>query len=134
VKNADIVRRGYEAAMRRPTPDWEVMAECFHPDHTYRSVLDVVEGGDPNIGAAGYRGWRARMDAELDWAVEIEDLREASGERVVALCRTSVTGRRGGVKVESRIGVVLTLRDGRISSTVAYRSPEDALAAAGLED
>ena len=39
---------------------------------------------------------------------------------------------RGGVELTNRWGVVATVREGRIVHTMVYRTPEEALEAAGL--
>jgi ketosteroid isomerase-like protein len=50
------------------------------------------------------------------------------------IARQSGTGKDSGVPVELRFGIVHTVKDGRITETAMYMTPEQALEAAGLRE
>ena len=75
------------------------------------------------------RTWRG---AWRRYDIDAEDVLDAGGDRVaVVLCETA-EGKGGGVELTNRWGVVMTVRNGKIIHTVVYRTPDEALEAAGL--
>lgn len=117
--NAELVRRGYEAAMRG---DLDEIAGLLAPDVKWH-------GGDPSDpGACHNRGEalefmrRARGRSALG---ELVDVVEA-GEKVVVIIRS------GGDEGTGLTANLTTFRRGRVVEMVHYPNPEDALAAAGV--
>ena len=55
-ENAELVRRGTEAALRRPEPDWATINELYHPNHEFVPLASFFEGGS-HRGTSGYRDW-----------------------------------------------------------------------------
>ena len=68
------------------------------------------------------------------YEVEVEEVRDAGGDRVAVILRESGEGKSGGVELTNRFGVVVSVRDEKIVHTVVYRTPNEALDAAGLSD
>ncbi len=75
------------------------------------------------------RTWRG---AWRRYDIEAEDVLDAGGDRVAVVLREEGEGKGGGVALTNRWGVVVTVRDGKIVHTMVYRTPEEALEAAGL--
>jgi ketosteroid isomerase-like protein len=69
-----------------------------------------------------------------EWTIRAERVIDAGGDRVVVIAQQSGTGKDSGVPVELRFGLVNTVKDGRITETVMYLTPEQALEAAGLSE
>jgi ketosteroid isomerase-like protein len=130
-ENVEIVRRAAQAAMRRPRPDWETINELFDAGHRLHSLLGELEGGDES-GAAGWRGLRQRLELTGEYSFEIEDLREATDGRVVALGRSRMHATLGDVSVDQQRAAVFTLRAGKIYRTDIYPTWAEALESAGL--
>lgn len=127
--NVDIVRRAFEAAIRRPEPDYAVVNELFDPGHEYVSRTDVFEGGS-RVGSRGYREWRQESDEVAEYSTRVEEVTEIDGERVLAIVPTSFTFKLSGLRLEDqRFASVVTLRGGKIVRTEVYDSREDALKA-----
>jgi len=59
-ENVEIVRRGIEAASRRPKPDFATIDDLFHPDHEFVSLASAFEGGSYH-GARDYHDWRRQI-------------------------------------------------------------------------
>ena len=59
---------------------------------------------------------------------------DAGGDRVAVVLRETGKGKGGGIELTNRWGVVVTVRDQKIVHTMVYRTPEDALQAAGLSE
>ena len=77
------------------------------------------------------RTWRGTWE---DYKAEAEQLLDAGGDRVAAVLRETGVGKGGGVELTNRWGLVVTVRDGKIAHTTVYRTPEEALEAAGLSE
>jgi ketosteroid isomerase-like protein len=86
-------------------------------------------------GVAGFVEFmEAWVEPYDEWRIEVDEILDAGGDRVVALLRQLGRVRRSKSQVEMRYGVVYSLRDGRVSRAVPYATPEQALEAAGLSD
>jgi ketosteroid isomerase-like protein len=85
-------------------------------------------------GAAGVEeflsGWLEPWD---DWRLELEELRPAGEDRVVAICRQYGRSSATRLETEMRFAQVWTLRDGRYTRMEMYAQPVEALRATGLE-
>ncbi len=68
------------------------------------------------------------------YRLEIEDLRDAGSDRIVALLRERARGRASGLDVDRRSGWVVTLRDRKVLCMEIYLDPADALEAVGLRE
>jgi ketosteroid isomerase-like protein len=133
-ENVGIVRRGIEAAYRRPKPDFATMNELFHPDHEFISLLDALEGGK-RVGARGYRAWLLNAEDAVEIESRLERVTEIDQDRVLAITPTSIRGKSSGVPLkEEQFACIVTLRGGKIIRTEVYPSPEKALEAVGLSE
>jgi ketosteroid isomerase-like protein len=132
-ENVDIVRRGIEAAIRRPEPDFATMNALYHPDHEFISVVDSTLEGGSHRGMSGYREWLLGVEETVQSRSRLEQVTEIDEERVLAIAPTRHEGRSSGVALdEERMAAVVTVRGGKIIRTEVYPSPEEALEAAGL--
>lgn len=133
--NAEIVRRGIEAALRRPEPDWATMEQLYHPDHEFVSLVDSALEGGSQRGISGYRDWLLGVEETVQSRSRLEAVREIDKERVLAITPTRHEGRASGVPLaEERTASIATVRDGRIVRTQVYSSVEQALEAVGRRD
>lgn len=122
--NVELVRRGWEAALRG---DLETLRDLLDPDVKWH-------GGDPSAAwacrnrdqALAFMG-RARGRRPLADRVELVDVVDA-GENVV------VVTRRGGSEGdrEQLSANLTTFRDGRVVEMVHFANADEAFAAAGL--
>jgi ketosteroid isomerase-like protein len=83
-----------------------------------------VEGMTEFMGA-----WREPYD---DWSMEVEQVRDAGGGRVVALCVQRGRLRGSESDVGLRFGVVYTVENRRVRRGEVYMTVEESLEAAGL--
>ena len=132
-ENVDIARAAIEAAQRRPTPDYEAINALFHPDHEFLP-RDVGLGGEVRRGAQGYREWLASASEAVEWESTLAEIAEIDDERVLAVTPAKFRGTQSGARTEQRNGIVMTVRSGKVVRTEVYRSREEALEAAGLEE
>jgi hypothetical protein len=110
--NVEIVRRGIEAAIRRPEPDFATINDLYHPDH----VLS-------------YRDWLLSTRDSIEWEQRLDQVTEIDKDRVLAITPGSIRGKSSGIALkEERWASVVTVRGGRIIRTEVYSSPEEALA------
>ncbi len=133
-ENVEIVRRAFEAAWRRPKPDFATVNALFHPDHELFSLASRVEGGS-HRGAQGFREFLGSLDEAFEsWEGSVEQVRSIDKERVLVAVVLTARGKRDGVPVKQRLGFVVTVRDGKLTRTESYTSFEEALKAAGLSE
>jgi ketosteroid isomerase-like protein len=130
--NVKIVRRGIEASLRRPEPDWARIEELFHPDHEFVPLASLFEGGSYR-GTRGYRDWLLTTQGSLEWETRVEQVTEIDTDRVLAITPIKVRGKSSGVALrEQRVASIVTMRGGKIVRTELYPSPEEALKAVEL--
>lgn len=134
-QNVEIVRRGIEAAIRTPEPDFATLSELFHPDHEFISVVGSIREGGSHQGMSGYRVWLQNLEETIQSRSRLEQVSEIDAERVLAITPTCHAGSSSGVALdEERMAAILTVRECRIIRTEVYRSPEEALKAVGLQE
>jgi ketosteroid isomerase-like protein len=133
--NVEIVRRGIEAAIRRPEPDFATMNALYHPDHEFVSVVDSTLEGGSHRGMSGYREWLLGVEETVQSRSRLEQVTEIDEERVLAIAPTRHEGRSSGVALaEERMAAVVTVRDGKLIHVEEYLNPSEALQAAGLAE
>ena len=133
-KNVEIAQRAYEAATRRPKPDFATVNALYHPNHEFVSFASRVEGRS-FVGAPGFREvLESYADTFESWEVGVEQIRDIDAERVLILAVVRGMGRRGGVEFEQRFGHLVTVRGGKVVRTELCDSPEEALEVAGLSE
>jgi ketosteroid isomerase-like protein len=120
--------------LRKPKPDFETVNTLFHPDHDLVSLMRFRSG--PSLrGAQGFREWlKERDEAFGSWEARLENSKPIDAERALLVLTFGIQGRQSGVPYEQRMGVVVTVRDGKVVRTETYPSPEEALEAAGLPE
>ena len=130
-ENVEIVRRAYEH--RRATGDF--LEEVLAPDlvwdmSNFRGWPEqqIYEGVDE--ARRFIRDWTAAFD---EWAIEVEALHDAGGDKVVGVIRQRGRFRTSGLPVEMLFAQVYTLRDGKEVRMEMYADPAEALKAVGLE-
>ena len=133
-ENVEVVKRGWEVFGADGLDAW--LEQFVAPDAVFVQDASVVPDAQTWFGWDGWRaavtGWSAEFD---DWGVELREVLDAGGDRVVATWSDHGRGRRSGVIVERPVGAfVHTLRDGAITHTVKYGRAADALEAVGLRE
>ena len=128
-ENVEIVRASWEAYGRG---DFEASLRAYAEDTVwddtqYRPDGAVHHGLEALVNLT--RTWRA---AWTRYEIETEEALDAGSDRVALVMREKGEGRGGGVELTNRWGVIVTVRDGKIAHTMIYRTPEQALEAAGL--
>jgi uncharacterized protein len=129
-ENVEVVRAMWAAYARG---DAEASLGAFSEDTVwddtqYRPDGAVHRGRDALVNVVST--WRAAWDD--DYEIEAEDVLDAGADRVAVVLRETGRGRGGGVQMTNRWGQVVTMRRGQIAHTMVYRTPEEALQAAGL--
>jgi uncharacterized protein len=90
--------------------------------------------GEPYWGHDGLNRFLAEMTEEWEGVrFEIDETRDA-GEQVVGTGRFRARGRASGVELDVPLGVLTTVRYGKIVYARFFSEPADALAAAGLSE
>ena len=131
-ENVEIVRKGLEAALRRPEPDWATMRDLFHPDHEFISRYEAFEGGSRR-GERGYRDWLRDSEA-MQPEPSLASVTEIDKERVLAITPSRNRGRASGIEIETQFACIATVRGGTIVRTEVYHSSDEALKAVGLAE
>ena len=128
-ENVDVVRATFDAFQRR---DLEAFLNCMDPEVEYRSLILEVEGA-----YHGHEGMRSWWDSVLavfpQWNPEIQDARDL-GDQVLSRVRAEGRGTGSGIALERDIWHLAEIRDGRMTSSVFFRTEREALEAVGLRD
>jgi ketosteroid isomerase-like protein len=127
----EIARRAFEAMSRSESAD-AVMAELeeiMDPEIEWVNPEDAIESGTRK-GLAGMRtalgNFYEGAGGGATW--ELEEVEER-GERVFTCARLHVKGASSGAEaVGPGIGVVLTIRDGRVIRMEWHFNPDEAFA------
>jgi len=125
-ENVEIVRRAWEAFMRR---DNEATLALYDPEVELHHHVD----GSVYRGLAGVRAYfRDWFDVWGEvFSNDLEELIDA-GDDVIAVMHVGARGRRSGIEVERREWHVWTLRDRKLWRLRIYATKAEALEADGL--
>jgi uncharacterized protein len=123
----ELLQRHYEA---RAKGDWDTVLAVYAPDTVWDDRRLRPEG-------AIHRG-RDAMAAEMamwfgtwdDYSWTVEEMIEA-GDRVLVVGRERGVGKVSGIKIDHRVGMVITFRDGLLVETKVYGDPAEARAPLG---
>jgi ketosteroid isomerase-like protein len=129
-ENAEVVRRSYEAFMRG---DQEAALSAYSrhsewDDTRFRPEGKVHRGRDEIVEVV--RNW---VGTWADYSIKLERLIDA-GNRVVVLYEERGTGKGSGLRMTTRVGMLITVAAGQITRTVVYPNPGEALEAVGLSE
>jgi ketosteroid isomerase-like protein len=131
--NVDVILRGIDASNRR---DADAFVACLHPD------VEWEESGQAFPGLRGiYRGWaevRGWFEEAFGslWATshtDVEEIIEASDDRLLLRFRRIARGRASGVETAMRGWNVFWLANGKIARREGpFSDRAEALQAVGL--
>ena len=129
-ENVEIVRRMYDAYAGG---DFETAMAYLDPE--IEMDLTLRPDGKVFHGHAGVtEAVRTWLGAWEGWRLEVEEIIDLGGERVLVLARESGRGKGSGMEIEHpHIGIV-TVRDSKIVHMVGYVERGQALEAAGLSE
>jgi uncharacterized protein len=127
-ENVRIVRAALDAFSNG---DADAFAALTTPDLEWRTGLSAVEG-EIFRGREGVETYFARLAGAWDSFRFLADDYRDLGDVVIALGRLRGQGRGGGVPVDSPVGAVWDLRDGKVWRLRAYLDHGEALKVGGL--
>jgi len=127
-ENVETVRRAIAAINAREIDAY--LAYC-----TENVQLLIAESvGAEYFGADGIRRFFTDIeDVGPDFLIEVERVQAVGDSHVLALLRTSSTGRVSGIVTGAESGNVYDFVDGKISRIRIFLHRDEALKAAGLE-
>jgi ketosteroid isomerase-like protein len=133
-ENVEVVRRCVEAWQR---DDFETFLSVIHPEVEWHTALERLVEGVASVyrGHEGMREFWTTYRSELeDFKVETQELRGLGDNRVLHLCHIRWRGPASGIELESPVGIVVTIRDGKVVRSMDHLSHDEALEAAGLSE
>jgi SnoaL-like domain len=138
-ENVEIVRKGFDAfnASGRGKLPAEDIGELVDPQieiywHDERTLPDLPQHlrGLPAVRRFG----EEMRSAWGEQTLEIVEVIQAPGDRVLTLSRQSYRGRESGVPIVIHIFQLWTIWDGRVRKLELFRHRAEALKAAGLSE
>jgi ketosteroid isomerase-like protein len=103
--------------------------EEIHPDALVYSAMT----GDSFRGLDGVRRWMAEIDEQFeDWVLTIDEIRSATGDRLLVLGGVHFRGRSSGVEFDQSMGWLVDFEGERISALHNIVGHDAAIEAAGL--
>jgi ketosteroid isomerase-like protein len=133
-ENVEVIRRTLEAWQCDDFDGW--LCGIDSSVEWYAVLQRLVEGTESVYrGHEGMRRfWRDYRDELAGFEIEAQELRDVGDDRVLLLARIWWRGPASGIKVESPLGMVITVRDGKMIRSFDYLSHQEALKAVGLEE
>jgi ketosteroid isomerase-like protein len=130
-ENVDAFRGVMEAINERgPDAELDLLdAEIEFREDPKFPEAQVYRGRDEVV--RNFREFTASFEY---YRFEIEYVRDAGGDKVMAVLREQARGKASGLEVDRRSGWVTTFRDGKVVSFEIYLDPADALEAVGLRE
>jgi ketosteroid isomerase-like protein len=129
--NADVARRTFEAIGR-----WDIdgLLDLYDPDVEFLPLTGTrVESGGYN-GHAGVRDYFEEVSEVWEELLPHADDVRTVGDDVVVLGGCAVRGRGSGAMSDSPMAWIITVRNGKVMRHRGYRTRDEALEAAGLQD
>lgn len=130
-ENVDVVRRNIEAYNAR---DIDAYVDTVAESLVFHSTFGGIEGRTYRGHAGARQYFRDLADAWRDYSLLADDYVGAGDDVVVGLFRVVADAHRSGIHLERRLGVIYTVRDGKIVGIDSYTTREEALRAAGLSE
>ena len=127
-QNVELVPRGFERWQRTRELDFDLL----DPDIEW--ILYGTPAGDAVYrGKEGVQRWFAEQDmAWADQWWEVEDVRDAPDNRVLAFLIAHAVGRESGIPLTLPLANIWTIEDGRATRFEMFFDREAAFEAAGL--
>ena len=122
--NVEALQRGYEALNRG---DLSAVLELLDPDIEWHEPAPSPDAGTHRGRDSFERFFRGWLDSFEDFQVEPEKV-VARGGKLIAVVNQSGRGRASGVRVDTRLAHVWTVRDGRAIRWESVADPDEALA------
>ena len=125
--------RAVDAFNRR---DIEAVLKELDPEVEWHPLFQVLLGGKATVyrGHQGYRevvGDLFEVFAELQ--VEYSEVRDL-GDRVLAIGHLRARGKESGAEIESPVGYVVDMKNGKAVRVTEHLDPKEAREAAGLSE
>jgi ketosteroid isomerase-like protein len=132
-ENVEAVLRFIDAYNRR---DVEAMLEDLDPAVEWRPAFPLSLGeATVYRGHEGAREWLRSLYDALDHAhVEYTEIRDLGDDRILGIGRMRTRGKGSGVETESPFASLMETRNGKAVRIWTYLDPEEARAAAGVEE
>jgi ketosteroid isomerase-like protein len=140
--NVEVVQGFYEAVNRwldsywadpgQPpdeAPGWEELMDRIDPETEWDWLFSPETFRGPEELLHAVRDW---LETVSDWRIEVEEVIEGSGDRVLANNRIVARGKGSGTPVIQRVFAVITVRSGRIARIQDHTERAEGFEAAGL--
>jgi ketosteroid isomerase-like protein len=133
-ENIDAILKAVEALNRR---DADAFVAGVSPEVEWETNPELVGLGRIYRGRVGVREFFEQLFGLETWEsihVEVEEITEASDDRVLFGLLAKARGRGSGALTELRLWQVLWFADGLITRRQAFWTRQEALEAAGLSE
>jgi ketosteroid isomerase-like protein len=129
-ENVEVALRAFDAWNRG---DYEAWIKAFDTECEFSPLRAQLEG-QPYRGHDGLRQFMRDVTDEWESVrFGLSDIRD-TGDQLVGLLRFKARGRISQAELDLPIGVVASVRDGKIFRVRMYSDPAEALEAAGLSE
>jgi ketosteroid isomerase-like protein len=134
-ENVEVIRSGIEAFNRE---DIGALAAVSADDLEIHPATETALLGEEQAPYRGTEAWSTYFAVMREtwqvWRIEDAEVFDAGDDRVAAVFRITGTGRESGAPVEHQVGIVYTLRGGKVRRLDGYLDPRRALEAVGLRE
>ena len=130
----EAILRGVEALNRR---DADAFVAGVSPEVAWETNAEMVGLGGLYRGRAGVREWIEQLVGLETWEsfhVEVEEITEATEDRVLVGMHVETRGRGSGAVTELSLWQVFWFADGLITRRQVFWTRQEAVEAAGLSE
>jgi len=128
-QNVDIAKRSVDVFNDR---DLAAYDDIYTPDFEWFPAMPGIVEGDSYRGREAVERYFEEANDTWEYLRFVPERFLGLGDRVLTLGHATGRGKGSYVEVDSPIGVVIELCDGRISRALGYLDHGEALRAAGL--
>ena len=121
--NVDVVRDAYTAWNQAAFDEWKAM---HRPDVIVIPPEGFPEGNPTEDREAWFTQAMRLTDSWEEQRVEVEELHEVPGDRVLSIICWVTKGKDSGITLETPMAAITTVRDGRIVRHEFFRDREEA--------
>jgi ketosteroid isomerase-like protein len=137
-ENIEVIEQLYERVIAAGKLEDEdaarLVPEFFDPEIHLRQMSAFVDTTGDFYGYPGLvDSTRELVRSFSNLGFHPEEIR-AAGEQVAAVALATGIGRRSGAPIETRVGHLFTLREGRVVRWEVFDDPADAFRTVGLSD
>ncbi len=130
-ENVEVIRRVFEAFNRR---DWAAWESHHHAEVEWHDPPELPDAGIHHGVGDIRRLFDELLETGDEWHVQVDEIESVGQDRVLMRGRSVLIGRVSRIPLEDPLFQLFELEDRRVCRVQTFRSTNEALEAAGLNE